>query len=300
VNITASSEGQTSPNLALRVLPGVNTVNVTAPNTTLLVTQTSQAVVALFDVSNNPITGRPITWSTSSVTKATVSATGLVTALDSGSVTITATVAAEGKSGTLGYTLNLVPAATVQVSPSPASLTHEGSPNQQQFIATARDSAGNVLSGRAFTWSSSNAGKLTMSPTGIGTTVDSGTVTVTAATSPGTPMSPVSGAATATITLAPVNQVTITPPSVTVAIGATSAAIEAHATVASGGNATARACTLVSGNTALATVAPASGTTDGAGKLSFTVTGVASTGAGTVAVVVTCEGKQGTLTVTVP
>src|SRR5207302_5110684 len=68
--------------------------------------------------------------------------------------------------------------------------------NVQQLTATLKDAAGNVLLGRAVTWTSSNTGVTTVSGTGLVIGVAAGSATITA-TSEG-----VRGTAAVTITAA--------------------------------------------------------------------------------------------------
>jgi hypothetical protein len=76
----------------------VATVNVTPPTASLAVGATQQLTATTLDASGNILTGRVVIWSTSDETKASVSSTGLVTAVAAGTATITAT--SEGKTGT--------------------------------------------------------------------------------------------------------------------------------------------------------------------------------------------------------
>jgi hypothetical protein len=80
--------------------------------------------------------------------------------------------------------------ATVTVAPPSASVTIG---QTAQFSATLRASNGQILTGRAITWSSSNASVATVSGSGIASTFAAGTATITA-TSEGK-----SGSATLTV-----------------------------------------------------------------------------------------------------
>jgi len=51
-----------------------------------------------------------------------------------------------------------------------------------QFTAVAKDASGNVMSGQAFTWSSSSTPNATVAASGIATGVAAGPVTISAAT----------------------------------------------------------------------------------------------------------------------
>jgi uncharacterized protein YjdB len=98
----------------------VSSVQVTARRTTLDLTRTLQLTATTRDGTGGLLFGRPITWSTSDPSRATVSDAGLVTAVGEGSVTITAT--SEGAIGTI--VLLLVDVPTPEISGvSPATLT---------------------------------------------------------------------------------------------------------------------------------------------------------------------------------
>src|SRR6185503_3870227 len=80
------------------VPPPVATVSVTAASNALQVGQTTQLSAVTRDASNNVLTGRNVTWSTSNPSVASVSINGgLATALAAGTVTLTGT--SEGKTG---------------------------------------------------------------------------------------------------------------------------------------------------------------------------------------------------------
>jgi hypothetical protein len=96
VQILASCEGKNgSANLDVSVLP-VATVTVTLATNALNPAQTTQATAVTLDANGKVLTGRAVVWSTSNGF-ATVSSTGLVTAVSAGSVQIVAT--SEGKNG---------------------------------------------------------------------------------------------------------------------------------------------------------------------------------------------------------
>jgi trimeric autotransporter adhesin len=95
--ISATSGGKTaSASITVQLAP-VDHIVVTPSNPTLNVGQTVQLTATLYDQQNNVLTGRPVTWSSEDASKASVSSTGLVTALRKSSVNITAS--AGGKSG---------------------------------------------------------------------------------------------------------------------------------------------------------------------------------------------------------
>ena len=86
----------------------VASVALTPGSATLNVAGAQQLAVVLKDAAGNTLTGRTVSWTSSTPGVATVSGAGLATAVTSGSATITAT--SEGKSGTAAIT---VPAPVV-------------------------------------------------------------------------------------------------------------------------------------------------------------------------------------------
>jgi uncharacterized protein YjdB len=147
----------------------------------------------LRDASNNVLTGRTITWSSSAPAIATVSSTGELAAVSVGSATITAT--SEGISQTLDVTIAPAPVAAVTVTLAATSVQVG---NTTQATAELRDARGNVLADRTITWSSSNAPVATVNATtGLVTAVSAGDATITA-TSEG-----VSNGALVTVTVPP-------------------------------------------------------------------------------------------------
>ena len=180
VDITATIDGK-----AASVTVGVNTpppapvASVTVSlASTLNVGQTAQATVVLRDASGNVLSGRTVTWSSPEPSLATVSSSGLVTAVASGSATIVAT--SEGVTGAATVIIATAapqPVATVTLSaPSTSMIVGQS----QTVAATLRDAQGNVLTGRTIGWSSSNLAVVTVTPTGQVQAVGAGSATVTA------------------------------------------------------------------------------------------------------------------------
>ena len=96
--ITATIEGKTATTEITVHLAPVATVTVTPSPKTIIVSGVAQLTATLKDANGNTLTGRTVTWSSSDETKVTVSATGVVTGVALGTVTITAT--SETKTGT--------------------------------------------------------------------------------------------------------------------------------------------------------------------------------------------------------
>src|SRR5206468_527293 len=144
--------------------------------------------------------------------------------------------------------------------------------------AVTKDAAGNTLTGRVVTWSSSNIAVATVDGSGLVTAVAAGSATITA-TSEGK-----SGTAAITVTPVPVATVTVSPASASIFVAGTQQ-LSAVTKDSAGGTLTGRVVTWASSNTAIATV-----------SASGLVTGVA---VGSVTITATSEGKSGSAAVTV-
>ncbi len=284
VNITATSAGIVG-SLPVHMLAPVNTVTVTAAGDSILGTGTLQATATLKDASNNTLTGRPVTWASGDPSLATVDPlTGLITGVSSGTVTITAT--SETKIGAYDVRV-LAHVSTVTVTTPGDSILGTTS---LQATATLKDAANNTLTGRPIIWASSDPSVATVDPsTGLITGVSAGNSTISA-TSEGQV-----GVVVVRV-LAAVDTVFITPDPVPPLTVPTAASLTANVEDASHAALAGRACTVMSSDTNVATVAPTSGNTDPLGQIVLTVTPVAT---GTATITVTCEGKVATSSITV-
>jgi uncharacterized protein YjdB len=198
VSVTASSEGQVGSSVITVTAPApvpVASVTVAPTSSSLLVGATVQLSATTRDASNNVLTGRVVTWSSSNSSIASVNSSGLVTAVAAGSATITGT--SETKTGTSAITVTApapAPVATVSVSPPSSSLLVGAT---VQLSATTRDAGNNVLTGRVITWSSANTSIASVNSTGVVTAVALGAIQVTA-TSEGK-----TGSSSITVTIPP-------------------------------------------------------------------------------------------------
>ncbi len=152
----------------------VATVDVSPATSNLASQQTVQLTAVLRDAAGGQLNGRAITWSASPSQNATVSTTGLVTAVAPGAVTITAT--SEGKAGSAQVTV-AGPVATVVLSATTSILI----PQQTLQLAVAlKDAAGTPLTGRSVGWTSSQTQVASVSGTGVVTALVVGSTTITA------------------------------------------------------------------------------------------------------------------------
>jgi uncharacterized protein YjdB len=134
------------------------------------------------DSAGNVLTGQAVTWSSSNTAVVTVNSTGYATGVGGGTANLVATVG--GKSGLAAITVaggstppSSAPVASVSLSSTNLTLPVGG---LQTIGVTLKDSVGNVLTGRAVTWTSSNLLVATTSNLGLVTGLLGGTATVTA------------------------------------------------------------------------------------------------------------------------
>lgn len=274
VQIAATAEGK-SAIVDVTVNPkAVATVRLTpAGDQRLLVGETRQMTAETLDAQGGALSGRPVTWSSNSVAVASVSATGLITAVSPGGAVITAS--SEGKTAVVAITVSSVPVASVAVTPASDEVVIS---QTLQLTATAKDAQGGTLTGRSIAWSTSDASRATVSSTGLVTGVTPGAVTITASTEGK------SGTSLITVNPKPVGAVILSPTQVSVEAGGTRQ-LTAQVTDDQGNVLTGRPITFSTNNAAVATVS-AAGVVTGVAIGSATITG-------------TSEGKSGTADVTV-
>ena len=157
--------------------PRATTVAVTPPTAELTALgATVQLSAQVLDQNGQAMAGAAVTWSSGSATIATVSATGLVTAVQNGSVTITAT--SGSASGNAAVTVAQM-AGAVEVTP-PVDTLAPG--DTLRLSAEATDANGNAVTGIEFSWTSSAAAVARVDNSGLVTAVAAGSATITAAT----------------------------------------------------------------------------------------------------------------------
>jgi uncharacterized protein YjdB len=173
--ITATSETK-SGSTALTVTPAaVGSVTVAPLTTTIASGSTGTLVATVKDINGTTVTDRLVTWSSSNDLVATVSSSGVVTGLAAGTATITAT--SESRTGTATVTITPGPASIVTVAPAPTSVKNG---LNVQLTATAKDANGNIITGRTFTWVSSDINVATVTTGGQVRSKALGTTTVSA------------------------------------------------------------------------------------------------------------------------
>lgn len=152
----------------------VASVTVSPQGQTLAPSATLQLTATVKDASDTQLTDRVVTWETTNSSIAAVDAAGLVTAVASGTATITAH--SEGQSGSTTLTV-AAGVASITLAPDSANLAVGGT---RRLTATLRDLGGNPLAGRPLAWASSSNAVATVDSTGLVTGVAPGRVTITA------------------------------------------------------------------------------------------------------------------------
>lgn len=175
----AATSGSASGSIAIVVKPvPVGSITIVPATPTLTVGQSVQLSAVTKDSSGGTLAGRTVSWTSSNVAVATVSATGLVAAIAPGTVTITA--ASEGKAATAALTVEpAAPIASINIT-LPADRIIAGA-KTEIASATMVDSAGQVLPGRSASWSSDQPSIATVDAGGRINAISAGAVRITAA-----------------------------------------------------------------------------------------------------------------------
>ncbi|HEX6816160.1 MAG TPA: Ig-like domain-containing protein [Gemmatimonadaceae bacterium] len=265
----ASKVGTASVNV---MPPAVASVQLTPSSADILVGDVLQLAATPRDADGNALTGRTITWSSSTPSVAAVSSSGSVEGVAQGTATITAT--SEGISSTADITVSPLTPDTVVVSPASVSIQ----PRQTaQLTASVRDPNGQTMS-TTVSWSTGDPSLAAVSNTGLVTGVSTGTTTVTA--SAGKKKTRIK----ITVAQAAAASVTVSPSSTSLTQGAT-AQLGATVKDDSGNVLTGSIIAWSSNKTSVATVS-ASGlvTAQGAGDATITATSGGVSGTASVAV----------------
>ncbi len=157
--------------------PVATSITVTPSSHTLTaIDATVKLMATVKDQNNNTMSGQTVTWSSANSAVATVSGTGLVTAVSNGSSQITA------RSGNASGSASITVAEPVptRISVTPSTHTLEAIGATVQLTASVRDQRNNVMSGLTVTWSSGDDAVATVSEEGLVTAVSNGMVDITA------------------------------------------------------------------------------------------------------------------------
>ena len=258
ITVTTDDGGKTGTCVVTVKPKVINVTGVSLDKTTLTLTEEeTYSLTAIVAPAN--ATDKSVTWSSSNTAVATVSDSGVVTAVKAGSATITVTTIDGGKKATCAVTVNPIHVAGVTLNKTSLALTIG-----ETEMLTATVSPANAAD-KSVTWSSGNTSVATVSSSGLVTAKAVGTTTITVTTADG------GKKATCSVTVNPIHVtgVTLNKTSLTLTVGRT----ETLTATVSPSDATDKSVTWSSSNTSVATVS-ASGvvTAKAAGSATITVT----------------------------
>ncbi|HEX9565569.1 MAG TPA: Ig-like domain-containing protein, partial [Gemmatimonadaceae bacterium] len=289
--ISASSEGKVGNAVVTVLPPPVASIDVTPDGGTITAGSTLLLTATPRDAAGNALIERPLTWQSSNDGIATVSSSGLVTAIAAGTVTVTVSAPGGGPQGStpskaVTVTVLITPVASATIVPGDATVrVGQG----VTLTVNLFDGMGEPLSptGRSITWASGNPAVASVNASGVvsGLAVGLTIITVTV-TSPGQ-AGVVQTTAQINVSNQPVVTVVVSPAPATVHVGALYAgAFTATTLDGSGQPLSGRAIVWTSSNQSIASVDATTGV----------VTGVSP---GAVQIRATSEGVQGSSSVTV-
>ncbi|MGH7618453.1 MAG: beta strand repeat-containing protein, partial [Gemmatimonadaceae bacterium] len=258
-------------------------VSVTIDSASLAPTHTALATASAKDKNGNTLTGLSISWQSSDNSVATVSTSGIVTAVAAGSVSIRAVVSGVTGSASLTVANPVASAApgvgSISIALDSTTLTV---PNSGKATATARDSSGRVINS-TLAWTSYNTAVATVSSTGVVTAAGPGSTAIRAMAPDG-----VHNVANITVLAAPAASVAVVAATLaqsTISVGATTQA-SAKIYDSNGNLLTGRTIAWSSSNASVVTVNASTGL-------------VTAVTAGNASIVATSEGKTGFAAITV-
>ena len=178
--VIATSEGKADTS-GIGVLPKpVKSVAITPKPGSVDQNATLQLTAAVTDSQNQPNPDFPVVWATLDASKATVSATGLVTGVAGGSAGITAT--AGGVADTSIITVVPVGITSTVVTPTPDTMVSINDSLQ----LTAKSYTGVTLTAGSYTWTSRDPTVVTVNSAGLVIAVKNGSTYVVAVEAGGT------------------------------------------------------------------------------------------------------------------
>ena len=183
-NITATSGAATSNTAGVTVVDNIPASIAVTPSSATVNTSgaTAQLTATVKNAESSAIAVPVSGWNTSDATKATVSATGLVTGVGAGTCTITATITSpsitsNGVTITVQAPVDNTPSA-ITIAPATVSLSAAGA--TQQLTATVTNAEGVALQQSPNAWQSSNTAAATVNSSGLVTAVAPGSSNITA------------------------------------------------------------------------------------------------------------------------
>jgi len=175
--ITARVDG-VSAQVNMVVQPLVSSVVLSPSPTTLQIGEQRTLTVTVTDKNGLALPGRLVEFSSSNPAVATVNASGVVSGVSVGAVTINAKAVQDQVTGTASINVVQARVANVAITPAGSQTVFQGT--TLQLSATLRDAQNNTLTGRTVNWTTSNQAIATVSSSGLVTGVALGTVQITA------------------------------------------------------------------------------------------------------------------------
>ena len=168
--------GNASASITVTVTLSVGSIVIEPASATLMALgETVQLTAAVLDRNGQPIAGAVVTWTSSAVGVATVSAQGLVTAVKNGTATITARSGSASATSTVTVMQSV---GSIVVEPASATLMALG--ETVQLTATVLDPNRLPVADAVVTWTSSDDLVATVSTQGLVTAVQNGVAAITA------------------------------------------------------------------------------------------------------------------------
>lgn len=212
--------GSKSNSSSTTTTPTLASIGVSGPASTVAAGSTLElSAVGTYSDNTTATLSTQVAWKTSDATVATVSTSGLLTALKAGAVTVTAT---QGTiSGAMAITVTVSQATLTSISVTGTSSSPTAGTNEQLTAqGTYSDNSTQTLTSQV-TWQSSDSTIATMSSSGLLTAVKAGSVTITATMGTVSGTMPVVVIAS-TIVIPPIlSSIAIVPSSFSVAAGQT-------------------------------------------------------------------------------
>ncbi len=215
--ISATAEGRTAT-AEVMVRPAtpatVAAIDIKTNSGALAVGQSTKAVATLRSASGEVLEEAPVTWKSRDPSIATVTSDGMITAVHSGSASITAASGTATASVTVvvnGVTTAAVTSVTVALSPAQVATG-----KTSQATVTIRNASGAIVTGRTVTWTTTQNSVATVSSSGLVTGVSAGEAGIKAT------VEGVTGKAwlrVVTGTAGPVSKVTVTAPGTSMYVG---------------------------------------------------------------------------------
>lgn len=155
----------------------VSSVSVSPSTFALQVGGTVQLSAATRTASGALLTDRAVSWASANASTASVTSSGVVTAVAAGSAYVRATSEGKSDSALITVTPPPAPVATISLSPTTPNILVG---DAQTLAVTVKDAAGNTLTGRTITWSSSETLRATVSSAGVVTGAGAGSTYIRA------------------------------------------------------------------------------------------------------------------------